>query len=625
MNLAAVGRPSNRAGVKDLAALLTDVPQDRLIIVVGDRDAKDNGDWPGLDGAKAVAGELTAALGRPVLLALPPDGAKDVRQWFNDRHADLTCADVLHDLGERLLVELEKGAQAAPARPQVAPDVAVDDPAPPGPAAERAARPEVNEAEDDPHRLARLYLAEHTTPEGLALRWWREDFYQWDRRAYREVGEKELRAEVNAKVKREFDECNVRAVRAWEATAGWQDKAAPKPVVRKVHNRLVGDVAAAIQGATVLKSTVEAPAWLGPAPFPAGEVLACNNTLVHLPSWAKGQPHLHPLTPRFFSTNALDYDFLPDFKVPEAWSDFLARVWAEDAEAIGTLQEWFGYVLLPDTRQQKILMLVGPPRSGKGTIGRVLRALVGLQNTAGPTLASLGSNFGLQQLLGKTLAIISDARLSGRTDTAVVVERLLSISGEDAVTVDRKNRSHVTCRLPVRFVIITNELPKINDPSGALVGRLLVQRLMRTWYGKEDTTLTDRLLAELPSILRWAMEGWKRMYDRGHFIQPASGRKLVEELHDLSSPVGAFVRECCEVGPGHEVPVRDLFARWQRWCEDKGRKEAGTEQTFGRDLRAALPGIDDRQPRSGGRRIRLYVGIRLLPDENQEGDIYTPH
>ena len=40
---------------------------------------------------------------------------------------------------------------------------------------------------------------------------------------------------------------------------------------------------------------------------------------------------------------------------------------------------------------QKILLLVGPTRAGKGVIARVLGALVGRGNVAGPTLASLGT------------------------------------------------------------------------------------------------------------------------------------------------------------------------------------------------------------------------------------------
>ena len=77
-------------------------------------------------------------------------------------------------------------------------------------------------------------------------------------------------------------------------------------------------------------------------------------------------------------------------------------------------KSWFGYYLLPDTAQQKIGLIVGPKRSGKGTIGRVLTGVLGRANVCGPTRASLGTNFGLWPLLHKQLAIISDARLSGR-------------------------------------------------------------------------------------------------------------------------------------------------------------------------------------------------------------------
>src|SRR5262249_12040822 len=149
-------------------------------------------------------------------------------------------------------------------------------------------------------------------------------------------------------------------------------------------------------------------------------------------------------------------------------------------------------------------MILGPKRSGKGTIVRVQRALLGAQNTCAPTLSSLGLPFGLQPLLGKTLATITDARLSGRTDLAQVTERLLSVSGEDEQTVDRKHLPSLTVHLPVRFMILTNELPRLKDSSGALVGRLVILRQTQSWYGQEDRTLTTRLLEELPGILRWA-------------------------------------------------------------------------------------------------------------------------
>ena len=147
--------------------------------------------------------------------------------------------------------------------------------------------------------------------------------------------------------------------------------------------------------------------------------------------------------------------------------------------------------LLPDTGQQKILMIVGPKRSGKGTIARVLGRSVGMANVCAPTFSSLGERFGLQPLLGKTLGIVSDARLSGRTDAAVVVERLLSVSGEDAQTIDRKNLSPVTSRLTARFMILTNELPRLNNaqrrpcgPADCLAANAKLVRLGR--HGAND-------------------------------------------------------------------------------------------------------------------------------------------
>jgi putative DNA primase/helicase len=485
-------------------------------------------------------------------------------------------------------------------------------------------RPSTPEAEDDPHRLARLILEEHRKPDGLGLRYWREEFRFWNGTVYRTLPAKELRAQACQRIKEEFDRLAAQAARHRKQGQSVKDngKKTP-PVARKVTAQLLTNTLQALAGMTLLPSTVEPPTWLeGQDPFTAGELLTCNNGLIHLPSFVSAQDYSHALTPRFFSPNGLGYDFNPNAGQPVEWLRFLKRVWPadRDADTSAALQEWFGYCLLPDTRQHKILMIVGPKRSGKGTIARVLRALIGIDNTTAPTLAGLGSNFGLWPLLGKTLAIISDARLSGRSDAAIVVERLLSISGEDAQTIDRKCMSHVTTKLPVRFVILTNELPRLSDASGAIVSRIIVLRQTLSWYGQEDIHLTDRLLRELPSILLWAIDGWKRLQERGCFVQPMSGQMLIADLEDLASPVSAFIRERCTLQEGAEIFVRDLFAAWKSWCEEKGRKGPGTEQSFGRDLRAALPALNMRQPRLGDGRVRVYEGIRLRELGDEEGE-----
>jgi putative DNA primase/helicase len=225
-----------------------------------------------------------------------------------------------------------------------------------------------------------------------------------------------------------------------------------------------------------------------------------------------------------------------------------------------------GYVLGGSTAQQKIFMLVGPRRSGKGTIGRVLTGLLGAHNVAAPTLASLTTNFGLQVLIGRPLGLISDARLGSRADGSVAVERLLSISGEDSITVDRKYRDPWTGRLPTRFVVLTNEVPRFTDASGALASRFIVLVLTRSFLGQEDPTLTDTLLAEAPGIFNWALDGLDRLNARGYFEQPPVSKDAMQRLEDLASPVSAFVRDRCVIDPVREVDKDVLWGDWKDWC-----------------------------------------------------------
>jgi putative DNA primase/helicase len=481
-------------------------------------------------------------------------------------------------------------------------------------------REQRNEAIDDPHRLARLYVERHGSRNGQqTLRSWRDDWQRWDGAAYRVVAGPEIRAEITRLVKAEFDDENQEAIDAYirrklkgEITPD-DDKGPPK--CRKVTTGLVTNVAHALASECLLPGIIVQPTWLdGDGPFPAAEVLATAAGLLHLPSLTKGEPCLLPPTPALFSGNALPYGFDPAAECPE-WLRFLGTLWPDDPQSIGTLGDWFGYCLLPDTRHHKLLMLIGPPRSGKGTIARVLRGTIGEQNLASPTLASLAGPFGLWPLLGKLVALIADARLSGRTDSIAVVERLLSISGEDPQDVARKNMPTLAgIPLPVRFVVMTNELPNMRDASGALTTRVILLRLMRSFRGREDKTLTGRLLRELPGILNWSIHGWQRLQERGAFVQPDSGQELLDDLQDLASPIKAFVDDLCIIGPEFETPLAELFAKWREWCERHGRDEPGIQEWFAKDLRAAYPHISKVRRRTGAslasdRREAVYRGI----------------
>jgi putative DNA primase/helicase len=479
-----------------------------------------------------------------------------------------------------------------------------------------AANDSVPERDDDPHRLARLFAAGYCTTAGeRTLARWRSQFYRWDSGAYARLTDESVRAELTTFVRKQFE-------RDYAATEG--NEIRPK-AVRPVRQGLVSDVLGALHGMVAVPFGVNQPGWLDGTKMTA-DTVNTPNAIVTLSALADGRADaVREPSPKLFTTTKTGVRYDPNADAPTEWLKFLSDLWPDDPDSAACLQQWFGYLLTADTRQQKMLLLVGPTRSGKGTIAGVLRALLGDGSVAGPTLNSLATNFGLSPMLDRSVAIIDDARLSGRTDAATVAERLLTITGEGLIDVDRKHLPAVPgAKLGTRFVVISNELPKFGDASGALVGRMIVLRFTRSFFGHEDHGLKDRLMEELPGIMLWAIEGWKTLRTRGRFVQPARGQEMVDELHDLSSPVGAFVREKCITGPGLSVGIAELFEEWKRWCEAAGKQQAGTVNGFGRDLRAVISELEVKQPRGDdGRQVRRYYGVALRASGDSSGDTHA--
>lgn len=474
-------------------------------------------------------------------------------------------------------------------------------------------------APDDPCHLASLFIAlpEHQHADGKRLRVHHGKFAKWDDGAYTVVSDAIVRAGVVGHVEAEFMRLHEAgsALAAANAERGQPETAATRKAATKlkVSRQLIGDVLQCLQARCQLPEGLDAPGWIGDGPPPSG-LIAARNGILDLRSFAAGKRELITATPRYFTYNRVDFKIDLDARRPAAWIRFLETLWPNDPDSVRCLQEWFGYLLTPDTSLQKMLMLIGPPRAGKGTIGRVLKSLIGEGNVVSPTMASLSERFGLAPLIGRTVALFTDARLSGRADSVAVGEQLLSIAGEDPRTIDRKGIDPVTMRLGTRFVFMSNELPRFGEASGALVSRLVILRLTQTFLGREDIGLFDRLTPELPGILLWAIEGWERLKASGRFTVPKSAHDLTEEAGDLASPVKRFLREQCELGETEEHSARkcDLFEAWQRWSRRQGRDNPSYREVFFRDLRAAVPTLQAKRARNGQERIQCYTGIRLL-------------
>jgi putative DNA primase/helicase len=320
-----------------------------------------------------------------------------------------------------------------------------------------------------------------------------------------------------------------------------------------------------------------------------------------------GQRVLLPHSPLRFNLTSLPFDYVPD-AVPAEWLAFLDSSLPGDTTAHDFLQEWFGYVLSGRTDHQMMASLVGASRSGKGVIVRVLEAMLGPGHTTGVTLNDLAGEYGLSGLIGKSLATISEPKWASRA-AGEVVEPLLRITGNDQVRANRKYQTEWVGHLGVRFMILSNETPRLINRSGALANRMTHIRFSVSFAGREDITLEDRLMAELPGILNWALDGLDRLEKQGRFTRPESHGQVDARFREYADPDAEFLEQMCTVGEDLKVSQQELFEAYRRWCEDMGRTKDATDVTTLRHRLAERPGISDK--RIGQAKVWHLTGIGL--------------
>jgi putative DNA primase/helicase len=371
----------------------------------------------------------------------------------------------------------------------------------------------------------------------------------------------------------------------------------------------VGEVRHALRRGLQIDRECEMPCWLGEqADRSAENLVACRNGILNLET-----RELLSRDPHFFTTNCLPLDYDPNAPEPQRWLQFLHELWPEDQDAKNCLQEIFGYALTHDTQQHKLFCLVGPKRAGKGIIASILTELLGRENVVYPTLKSMAGEFGRWPLIDKQLAIIADARLGPKADAHAVAEQLLSISGGDPQTINRKNQSFWNGHLGVRFLITTNELPAIADASGTLPSRFVLLVMRVSFYGREDLLLKEKLRPELAGILNWALDGLDWLRYRGHFEMPSSSLDSIRQLEDLGSPVSAFLRDWCETGITNQVNVKLLYAAYRVWSEEAGQRPLA-RHVFGKALHAVVPNLGT----SGSGMARCYLGVNFSAEGHQQ-------
>jgi P4 family phage/plasmid primase-like protien len=392
---------------------------------------------------------------------------------------------------------------------------------------------------------------------------------------YREMEKKA----VDAKVCRFLDE---------SLTVIGNDKITGKPILGpfKSCNKDVAEVVGKLNCYGLQDASLAMPRWLdgrdGPDP---NNLISFPNGILDLGTGTLMQPD-----PMLLTTNAVGFNYDPNAPEPNEWKRFLAQIYNGEQDQIDALQEMFGYSLSSDVSQEKAFMWLGPKRSGKDTQKNMLCTLLSPNAVCGPTLDLMGTPFGMSALINKQMAIVGDMRLGHKTDRDLLAENVLKLTGRGLFTFDRKYKGHWTGRLPCKLLLISNEMPRIKDTSGALASRFIIFNTRTSFYDHEDPNLfRDKLAPEAPGVLLWALEGLRRVRERGSLAESESSTQERLQLARDGSPVLAFFEECLSLDPKGDMTVVEMHRAYAEWSAACGLHPLA-KNAFVRDLIAATGG-----------------------------------
>jgi putative DNA primase/helicase len=321
------------------------------------------------------------------------------------------------------------------------------------------------------------------------------------------------------------------------------------------------------------------------------EWINCPNGLL---DWPTGT--LHPHRPDVASTCQLAVPYNP-----HATCHFVDQ-WLEQVapdDAIDLIWEVIGICIYVDMPIHKAVLLWGPGRNGKGTLLRLITALIGQQHVSAVTLQALAENrFVAAELFGKVANIAGDldARHLQRSDVFKMV------TGGDLITAERKFGQPFTFRNRATMVFSANEPPSSADLTDGFFSRLIIVPFtkLQLTHGQEDPEVEHDLHSELDGVLVKAVAGLNRVMKNSAFTISRSVRTATDDYRQQADPVRAFVDDRLDVVAGSREKRSLIYHEYKAWCEDNGRHAFSSHRFY-----AGIERIDGvHQEKSGDRYLR---------------------
>ncbi|MFW6025857.1 MAG: DNA primase family protein [Candidatus Woesearchaeota archaeon] len=315
----------------------------------------------------------------------------------------------------------------------------------------------------------------------------------------------------------------------------------------------------------------------------------------------------------YFSIFQLNIEYEPEASY-DKWEEAL-KSWLSDEETILFLQEYIGYMLIPDTSFHKSVILYGEGSNGKSTFLKVIQKLFGDLNLANVSLNEFSdpnsARWASFRLVDKLVNICSDVDPQCISKTGPLKTL---IAGE---TSKAEEKYHTPFDfIPVcRFLFSSNELPRSKDKSDGWYRRLEFVEFPNSFSAEDenfDRFLDKKLQYELSGIFNWALKGLRRLYENNSFTISSSMKRLKSQYLLVNDPIREFAKDNLLITQNHTddfVKTEKVYKKYNKWAKKNGFKKPMHKSAFSE--RSKKLGIEVEPKRFKGKTVRFYTGVKL--------------
>jgi P4 family phage/plasmid primase-like protien len=467
---------------------------------------------------------------------------------------------------------------------------------------------------DDPLVLARNNIKFFEEQFQGRLAYHRGHFYKYRTGVWIRLDRADIRRDLTESINRQFTEAHEQAVERWKKS----DNKSEPPKKKRFSNAILANVETVLASLVSVRKEVEIPSWITPENHSDinkhRNYLAFSNGILDLNQYP-ADGFFSEQSSNWFSLSTLRFPYDAGADCPR-WIKFVNEAMEGDQERISLLQEWFGYILTPDNRYQKLLLLEGKAGAGKTVVMAGIQSMLGKHNYSSLNLSFFGERFLLSNTLGKLCNFSPDEDKLQNMKEGLIKAYV----GGDSLVFDVKNDAPITARPTAKLVISWNNRPYVRDRSQGFWRRLHIIPFDRPATNViEGMDSPEYWEPERAGLVNWALFGLIRLRQQG-WTKSRRSAEALESYQGECDPTAEFFQTWVEHKPGNAVRCSYLYERYRQWATDLGHSPLNA-RNFGGEVFRHFPNSGRERKGSRSERLYVYSGLRLRENFEIETEI----